>query len=250
MNMTSVANKSDEVSSTHRRLTSITLAVALAITGGGFGALHADDIKMLTPPCRMHDSRPSGAAKLVSGVELLGGARQNCGIPLTATAVFFSFTVINPPAAGWLKAYAAGLSAAPDTAVLTYQPGVNTTGSALVNLVTYSPTATAADFVMKSSQSTDFLADVVGYVVPSVTNEIHATITSKNVTDCDSNGNFCTYTFGLSNGWLLICNNQNITTITCANYSVGGGIRGFGHIEQSVVESTPILYAHAIVAYP
>lgn len=224
----------------------VALAILSTIVGLSEGKGYADDIKMLTPPCRLHDSRWTGAAKLVANTELIGGIRQSCGVPLTATAVFFNFTIISPPAAGWFKVYARGESA-PDTAVITYSSGVTISNGALVNLRVYDPEADPFDLVLKSSASTDFIIDVVGYVTPSLTNETHATITSKTAT-CDSNNAFCLYTFGLNNGWSLVCANQNMDTTACSGFIVGGGIRGFGHLKQS--GSTPVLYAHSVVTYP
>jgi hypothetical protein len=66
-------------------------------------------------PCRLADTRPGfGFAGAFGPPALVGGAPRNfpiqgqCGIPATATAVAFNFTITQPAGAGWLTVWPAG----------------------------------------------------------------------------------------------------------------------------------------------
>jgi hypothetical protein len=230
------------------------LLLALVFTTVVSVSAHADETFLLSPPCRMHDSRVTGAAKLVANVELLGEGQENCNgsIPKWATGVYFTFTIINPPGNGWLKAYASDEST-PSSVTMTYAAGQNTSASALVRLRTHNPELSAFDFKLLSLQSADFVIDVTGYTMPGLNAETHGTIASRQA-DCNSNGIYCKYTFGLSSGSsgssgvsTIVCDNANMDTSACGGYIVGDSVQALGHLKEN--SGVPTLYAHTIRAF-
>src|SRR5438552_7405518 len=81
------------------------------------------------PPCRLADTRGNGFTGGYGPPALIGGASRDfviagqCGVPSTATAVSFNFTVVDATApSGFLTVYPAG-GAVPIAALLQFGPG-------------------------------------------------------------------------------------------------------------------------------
>jgi hypothetical protein len=114
-------------------------------------------------PCRLADTRPGfGFGGAYGPPALVGGAPRNfpiqgqCGIPATATAVAFNFTITQPAGAGWLTVWPAGGPFPP---------------TSMVNYVANEDVANASDVLLgaggaisvQSVAMTHLVIDVYGY---------------------------------------------------------------------------------------
>jgi CSLREA domain-containing protein len=116
-----------------------------------------------TTPCRLIDTRgPTGAwgaPALAAGADrtfLVGG---KCGVPATALAVVFNFTVTNPTDSGDFRAFAAG-SALPLVSTMNWSPGQTRANNAVVTL---GPNGDMTIHVDQATGTVDFIADISGY---------------------------------------------------------------------------------------
>ena len=114
-------------------------------------------------PCRLLDTRnptgPYGGPGLNALSTRTFVAAGQCGIPASATTVFYNVCVTLPTAAGDLRIYPTGV-AAPLTSALNYSAGQTRCNNGLVNL------GAGGDFVVKSDQptgNTQLIMDVFGY---------------------------------------------------------------------------------------
>jgi hypothetical protein len=136
-----------------------------------YGSTGVFDYTVMTPtsdfytvtPCRLADTRgPSG---LYGGPALAANADRTfviagqCGIPSTAAAVSFNFTVTQPTALGDLRAVPAG-SALPIVSAVNWRPGQTRANNAIVPL---GPSGDLLVHVDQASGSVHFIIDVNGY---------------------------------------------------------------------------------------
>jgi photosystem II stability/assembly factor-like uncharacterized protein len=89
------------------------------------------------PPCRLSDTRDAsgayGGPALSSAMDRTFVVRGRCGIPNTARAVAFNFTITQPSALGDLRIYRQG-HALPTASALNWKPGQTRANNAILNL--------------------------------------------------------------------------------------------------------------------
>jgi hypothetical protein len=114
-------------------------------------------------PCRLADTRPGfGFAGPFGPPALVGGATRNfpivgqCGIPATATAVAFNFTITQPAGAGWLTVWPAG-GPFPPTSVVNYVANEDVANASDVLL------GAGGAISVQSVAMTHLVIDVYGY---------------------------------------------------------------------------------------
>jgi CSLREA domain-containing protein len=116
-----------------------------------------------TTPCRLIDTRgPTGAwgaPSLMAGADRTFVVGGKCGVPVTALAVVFNFTITNPTAAGDLRAFAAG-STMPLVSTMNWSAGQTRANNAVVTL---GPAGDMTIHVDQSGGTVDFIADISGY---------------------------------------------------------------------------------------
>jgi len=180
--------------------------------------------------CRLLDTRPGDP--IAANTALSVDVRGECLVPETATGVVYNLTVVSPAGIGFAKVY--GTNLAPDTAVVTYNAGetVVTTG-ALSWLSVDDETTSAYDppswgLRVLSSQATDVVIDLTGYLTRLSTTTFKGT-----VTDTES---------GLGPPWFaleidslppsisLICQMPWIDPEECEVYEETDTVCGVGHV--------------------
>ena len=118
-------------------------------------------------PCRIADTRnPNGVyggPALASNTARNYPVRNNCGVPLTAAAAVFNFTVVQAPAAGNLIVYPAG-GAVPNTSVLNWANGEFAVGNgAIIPLAGSTNDITVFPNMPAGAPSIHFVMDCTGY---------------------------------------------------------------------------------------
>lgn len=118
-------------------------------------------------PCRIADTRnPNGVfggPALASNTVRSYPIRNSCGIPLTAQAVVFNFTVVQAPTAGNLVVYPAG-GAVPTTSVLNWASGEFAVGNgAIIPLAVSTNDISVFPNMPLNAPSIHFVMDVTGY---------------------------------------------------------------------------------------
>jgi hypothetical protein len=114
-------------------------------------------------PCRVADTR--NAPGPYGGPPLAGGASRSfvlagrCGIPPTATAVSFNFTVTQPAAAGDLRVFPGG-AALPLVSALNWSPGQTRANNAVGALGSSGDVTVRVD---QTSGTVQLVIDVNGY---------------------------------------------------------------------------------------
>ncbi len=118
----------------------------------------------ITPPCRGADTRGNGFTGQYGPPFLAGGSVRSftivgtCGIPASAAAVSFNFTVTNDPTFGDLRIFPAGASAVVST--LNWGPGTgNLANAAVVQL----GTGGAITIQVDGPGPVDLIYDINGY---------------------------------------------------------------------------------------
>lgn len=154
-------------------------------TGSGPGGTVAVDVAAAGPSpsesvyvpisaCRIVNTGPAGlpfadgTTRLftVSGTTSLaaqGGSPTGCGIPAGVTAVAVSMQAYGGNAFGYLKSWAAP-GAEPQSSVLTYQAGVQTSNGVTLALGPSEPALT----IKNRLSPTNVVIDVVGYYLPPI----------------------------------------------------------------------------------
>ena len=114
-------------------------------------------------PCRVADTRnangPYGGPALAAGADrtfVIGG---RCGIPTTAQAVAFNFTITQPTAQGDLRVVPAGGSL-PLVSTMNWSPGQTRANNAVVQL---GPSSDVTIHLDQASGTVHFIIDVTGY---------------------------------------------------------------------------------------
>ena len=118
-------------------------------------------------PCRVIDTRNAngtfGGPALAANTTRNFPIRNNCGIPLTAQAVVFNFTIVQAPAAGNLIVYPTGGSV-PNTSVLNWAAGEFAVGNgAIIPLAGSTNDISVFPNMPAGAPSIHFVTDVTGY---------------------------------------------------------------------------------------
>ncbi len=119
------------------------------------------------PPCRLADTRGNGFSGAF-GPPLVGSSTVrdfpvtgSCGIPASAQAVSFNFTVVNALGAGFLLAFPSG-SPVPPVSTLNFTSGETVGNAAIVELGAGGAISAAAGV-----SGFDLVVDVNGYYAPA-----------------------------------------------------------------------------------
>jgi hypothetical protein len=111
-------------------------------------------------PCRVADTRnapgPYGGPALPAGMPRNFSIFGHCAVPVTALAVSFNFTIVNPAGPGHLTVWPAG-GAAPQVSTLNYVAGEVVANAAIV------PLSAAGAISVQSLRSAHLVIDVNGY---------------------------------------------------------------------------------------
>ncbi len=114
-------------------------------------------------PCRVADTRnligPYGGPALAANADRTFVIATQCGIPSSATAVAFNFTVTQPTALGDLRVIPAGVGL-PLVSVMNWRPGQTRANNAVVSL---GPAGDIVAHVDQGSGTVHFIIDVNGY---------------------------------------------------------------------------------------
>lgn len=154
------------------------------------GALGNDLVYTPVAPCRIIDTRSTGAGAIAanstrsflainaSNFTAQGGSATNCGtLGLNATAVAVNLTAVTPSGAGYATAFPYG----------TAQPlasSINYTAGAIVNnaLVIQIPNPLSSfDFTIYTFAQSHYVADIVGYFAPPVATALQCQSTAQTI---------------------------------------------------------------------
>lgn len=208
-------------------------------------------------PCRILDTRLGIGRVAANGtlaVEVAGTIQAaqmgvvsvfDCGVPDYATAVFVNFVAVNPSGAGNMKAYASSPTLA---TVNNYFSGIgNVSNSGLVELCTGT---CSGDFTVSTSQETDIVIDVTGFVAPEperVTAWAGGVVVDK-VQIMESGSGLAGVDLVLANGQRILCVEPYLSPATCDAFYVDDCVEVGGHIDGSF--GIYRLYAHSAIFCP
>jgi Chaperone of endosialidase len=140
-------------------LLALTLSLAATVTAQPVSGPEFIGIE----PCRLADTRPGfGFSGAFGPPALVGGAPRNfpiqgqCGIPATATAVAFNFTITQPAGVGWLTVWPAG-GPVPQTSMVNYVANEDVANASDVLL------GAGGAISVQSVAMTHLVIDVYGY---------------------------------------------------------------------------------------
>lgn len=132
---------------------------------------NADEIRFLTNPCRVVDTRNTSVgqtANMIFFVRGLPGAVQGgdpgCGLNLAATGVILNLIAVSPSNTGHAILSAQG-SPIPGVSSINFSFGTNINNGLLVRLPS---TGLVSDLVLTSSAASYWIVDLVGWTEPSV----------------------------------------------------------------------------------
>lgn len=144
------------------------LALTLGLTGHVAAQPTPGQELIPLPPCRMADTRGNGFTGGYGPPALIGGASRDfviagqCGVPSTAAAVSFNFTVVNATApSGFLTVYPAG-GAVPVAALLQFGPGQSGVVSDSANVL-LGPGGVISVYASNIGGTADLIINVYGY---------------------------------------------------------------------------------------
>jgi hypothetical protein len=147
----------------------VTVGPDLTHNGVGFDAFVAKIVNTSTgsfftvSPCRVADTRnPIGAyggPALAANADRTFLIANQCGIPPTANAVAFNFTVTQSTALGDVRIVPAGVGL-PLVSVMNWRPGQTRANNAIVSL---GPSGDIVAHVDQASGTVHFIIDVNGY---------------------------------------------------------------------------------------
>jgi hypothetical protein len=181
------------------RLVNRTADALRSISASALGDATSDLVFVPLPPCRVIDTRKSGAGAINAGVirdfqvagvtqfPAQGGKEGGCGIPAgTATpmapAVVFNFVAVGPLGPGHLEAWAYG-QPVPTASVINYAavPGLNIANGVVVPIA--GTNLVPADLHIRANVSaTHVVADVTGYFTRFPVEQFASTTKSITVT--------------------------------------------------------------------
>jgi hypothetical protein len=114
-------------------------------------------------PCRVADTRnpigPYGGPALAANANRTFVIATQCGIPSSASAVAFNFTITQPTGLGDLRVVPAGVGL-PLVSVMNWRPGQTRANNAIVSL---GPSGDIVAHVDQASGTVHFIIDVNGY---------------------------------------------------------------------------------------
>jgi len=114
------------------------------------------------PPCRVADTRTGDPGLMTSGVTEWFQVGGRCGIPLTADAVAFNFTVVSPSASGSITVWP-GNQPPPTTFVLNFAAGATRSNNAVIGLANDGFADIQVAGGLMSGATFHFIIDVTGY---------------------------------------------------------------------------------------
>lgn len=161
------------------------------------GALSNDLVYTPVTPCRIVDTRNTGAGAIAanttrnflginaSNFSSQGGSTTNCGtLGLNATAIAVNITAVSPNAAGYATVYPYG-TAQPGTASVNYVAG------AVVNnaIIAQIPNPIGSfDFSVYSFAQSHYVVDIVGYFAPPVATALQCVDTANTIVSVAAGG--------------------------------------------------------------
>ena len=157
-----------EISRSFRRFhRAVLLSAAVLLVGTAVAQAGGPYQFYSVTPCRVIDTRnPNGTfggPALVANTTRNFPIRNNCGIPLTAQAAVFNFTIVQAQAAGNLIVYPAG-GAVPNTSVLNWANGEFAVGNgAIIPLAGSTNDISVYPNMPAGAPSIHFVCDVTGY---------------------------------------------------------------------------------------
>lgn len=154
------------------------------------GALGNDLVYTPIPPCRIIDTRSTGAGAIaanstrnfiaINGSNFTGqgGSSTNCGtLGLNATAVAINLTAVTPSGAGYATAYPYGTTQ-PTAASVNYASGAIVNNALIVQI----PNPLASfDFTIYTYAQSHYVADIVGYFAPPLATALQCVTTGTTV---------------------------------------------------------------------
>jgi hypothetical protein len=163
------------------RWAAVGAAVAVVAGAGGIGFAHAageQPVSVSITPCRLFDTRPGAdnvgskstplAAGDASAMKVqVTGTSGRCDIPVDATSVRLSVTVVSPTASSFLTVFPADASR-PLSSVLNWTAGQ----APVANFAETAISAAGAIKVFTSNGTVHVLADVSGYTVGHAPNQL------------------------------------------------------------------------------
>lgn len=114
------------------------------------------------PPCRVADTRTGDPGLMTSGVVEWFQVGGLCGIPLTADAVAFNFTMVSPTASGMITVWP-GNQPPPTTLVLAFAAGATRSNNAVIGLATDGFADIQVEGSLSPGATFHFVIDVTGY---------------------------------------------------------------------------------------
>ena len=156
--------------------------------GAKFGDLTQDLVYTPVAPCRIVDTRSTGAGAIAAGgtrsfvavnassFSGQGGSATNCGtLGLSATAVAINVTAVTPGGPGYTTVYPFGTT-------MPLASSINYTQSAIVNntVIAQIPNPLSSfDFTIFSSAQSHYVADIVGYFAPPLATALQCVDTAN-----------------------------------------------------------------------
>lgn len=135
-------------------------------TGIDFALAHTGLRFFTVTPCRVFDSRQSGA--LLSGQTRPLRVEATCGIPGHARAVSANVTVVSPAGGGYVALWPYNLAVPPATSVLNFNAGRTRANNAILGLSLVGSSNLAVRGAVAGNGSYDVIVDVNGYFAPTV----------------------------------------------------------------------------------
>ena len=116
-------------------------------------------------PCRVFDSRQSGAALASGALQTINIGAAGCGIPPTARAVAATFAVIGATGGGMITFFPANYPQ-PSTSNINFGPGQTRSGNGVLGLATDGTISIAAAPFLGGNGTVHLIVDVNGYFKP------------------------------------------------------------------------------------
>lgn len=155
---------------------------------GILGALTNDLVYTPLAPCRIVDTRSTGAGVIAanstrnfiavnaSNFTGQGGSATNCGtLGLSATAVAINLTAVTPSGAGYATAYPFGTTQ-PTTASINYTAGAVVNNALIVQIPN---PLSSFDFTIYTFAASHYVADIVGFFAPNIATALQCVETAN-----------------------------------------------------------------------
>jgi hypothetical protein len=136
------------------------LFVGLATSAPAAAAPSAPSRFVPVSPCRLFDSRDSGAPVTAGGTVDVAVVSDECGVPSGATAAALTITATQPSGVGYATGWPAGATR-PEASLLNYRAGESVANAQLLQL------GTGGRISLFTLASSHLVVDVTGYFVPA-----------------------------------------------------------------------------------